>query len=170
MTRSLKSVVLIVLTWASVSYGWQNQVPSHPGGNSNSGAGQSTTSQTVNQPVPQYEPQPQSLPGHTPQPFPQGSSAQEGYPQYPYPPYHNPYYGEGITPRDLFSNTLDWLFGLPSNIAERVSNFVDSKFFPQAPATQGGPPQSHIQGTPPSPDNTVAPQSVPPAAGPAGQR
>jgi len=63
------------------------------------------------------------------------------WPSYPYPRYHNPYY-EGAAARDFASGTLDWVMSLPSNVFDRVSNFLDGHVFPQAPATHGSSSQA----------------------------
>lgn len=84
-----------------------------------------------------------------PAPQPQAYSDMNSpdWPSYPYPPYHNPYY-EGASPRDFFAGTLDWLLSLPSNVFDRFSNFVDGRFFPQTPATQGAANQTGVPAGP----------------------
>jgi hypothetical protein len=88
-----------------------------------------------------------------------------GYPQYPYPPYRNPYY-DGTPSGNFASKTVDWLLSFPSNLFNRVSDYLDGTFFPQAPATQGrGPagPTDPGSGTHPPPaspyggDSTTGP-------------
>jgi hypothetical protein len=58
-------------------------------------------------------------------------------PQYPYPPYHNPYY-TGASGREVFSDAADWITKLPFSIMDRLSNLWDSRRFPRIPATHGG--------------------------------
>ncbi len=59
-----------------------------------------------------------------------------GWPTYPYPQYHNPYY-QSSDPRTVFNETVDWVFRLPSNVMDRFANFLDKNFFPPSPATHG---------------------------------
>ncbi len=62
-----------------------------------------------------------------------------GWPNYPYPPYHNPYY-DGGTPGNLLSGAIDWVLEFPSSAWDRFSEFLDSKLFPNSAATYGGKP------------------------------
>ncbi len=103
-------------------------------------------------PVPQSAVPQQSYPAppppmpHYQQPAPLGyaDTAPDNYPQYPSPQYHNPFF-DGMSPRNVLSNTLEWFFSLPANVMERMSNFVDNNVFPQAPATYGGQRQMDAQ-------------------------
>jgi hypothetical protein len=60
------------------------------------------------------------------------------WPQYQYPQHNNPYY-DGGTPGAMVSDTVDWLMALPSNLMDRFSEYMDTKFFPAKPATSGSP-------------------------------
>jgi hypothetical protein len=170
LTRHILRTVFIVLTCTPFSYGWQSPPPGAPPGNAYPAPTPPGVTQQQYQGVPQYggaqQPAPQYEP---PQP---GSAAQDSYPQYPYPQYHNPYYsGSGMTARDMLTHTMDWLFSLPSNLADQVSNYVDNRFFPQTPATHGGQPQSQIQGAIPAVGNSAPQQTAPaPGTGPGDSR
>lgn len=96
----------------------------------------------------------------------QGAGSDAGqWPYYPYPQYHNPYYDERIMrPRDALSGTIDWLLTLPSNVMDRVSNFLDGTVFPQAPATRGARPDSQPLSSPQPGGGTA---TTPPQAAPA---
>jgi len=109
-----------------------------------------------------YQPQAPSYPQGQQSPGGYGSNAAE-WPYYQYPQYHNPYY-QGVNPQEAISGTIDWFFTLPAHLMDRIANFLDGNFFPQAPATQGvtqqqpGQAQSTTQGGPGVP-------SSPPQAG-----
>lgn len=149
--RYVISLLFIALTCATASYGWQTQPPGGASGGAYTLSPQSGAPQQPYQGTAQHGALPGSPPLYSPQPTHQGTAAQDGYPQYPYPQYHNPYYSVGsVNAKDLVSYAVDWLFTLPSNIAEQLSNIVDNRFFPQTPATHGGQTQSHIPGTQPS--------------------
>ncbi len=62
----------------------------------------------------------------------------QGLPQYQYPQHNNPFY-DGSTPGGMVSDTIDWMVGLPSNLMDRFSEYLDTRFFPQKPATSGAP-------------------------------
>lgn len=168
--RPVLGMAFIVLTFASSSYGWQTQDPGAGAGAAYPPAPQSGAPLQQYQGVPQHGGIPESPPLYSVQPAPQGAVSQDGHPQYAYPPYHNPYYsGGGMSARDLLSYTVDWIFTLPANVAEQVSNFVDNRFFPQTPATHGSQTQSQIPGTDPSQAGPGAPQAAPlPGTPPAG--
>ena len=121
-----------------------------------------------------YAPSPGSNPGYygppaAPQQYGQASpqagadTGQGQYPQYPYPKYHNPYY-DGISPRAVVTDTLEWFFTLPSNIMNRFSNFIDSTVYPQAPATHGGTQSPGVG--PPYPGQAPAAPTQGPAVSP----
>ena len=86
-----------------------------------------------------------TYPDQRPERVPYGGQSQQGYPRnpyfeqptYPYPPYHNPYY-TGRSAGNVLSGLIDWIVGLPTNVMNRFSNFMDEKVFPTAPATHGG--------------------------------
>jgi hypothetical protein len=160
LTRHVLRMVIIVLTCTSFSYGWQNQPSSAAPGALYPASTLSSTGQPQNQGVPQYgglaQPVPQNQP---PQPV---NARQDHYPQYPYPPYHNPYYsGNGMSAKKMLSHTIDWFLSLPSNLADQISSFVDNRFFPETPATHGGQSHSQLQGQIPQSSNTGSPQAVP---------
>jgi len=169
LIRHVLRMVFIVLTCTSFSYGWQSQPSGTPPGNTSPAPAPPSVAQQY-QGVPQYGGAPQPPPQYDPQQSVGG--AQDPYPQYPYPQYHNPYYtGNGTTARDMLTHTMDWLFSLPLNLADRVSDFVDNRFFPQTPATHGGQPQSQIQGAGTSAGNSVPQQATPsPGTGPTDPR
>jgi hypothetical protein len=58
-------------------------------------------------------------------------------PQYPYSPYHNPYYTGG-SGREVFTDAADWITKLPFSIMDRLTNLWDNRRFPRIPATHGG--------------------------------
>jgi hypothetical protein len=158
--RQVFKAIFIVLMCTSFSYGWQNQPLSAPPGKAYLAPPPPAAPVQQYQNVPQYGGAQQPTPQYEPsQP---ANMAQDSYPQYPYPQYHNPYYsGNGMTARDMLTYTMDWLFTLPSNLADHVSNFVDNRFFPQTPATHGGQPQSQIQEATPQGGNLVPQQTAP---------
>lgn len=104
-------------------------------------------------PAPQTPYSPQGFGGQPqiqPQPMYQyqqpGTGPSTGeWPYYPYPPYHNPYYEQRMSPRDALTGTIDWLLALPSSVMDRIGNFLDGRVFPQAPAAQGA--RSSAQGS-----------------------
>ncbi len=134
-TKTLALVFVGAVLATSASYGWDNLRPP----NTASGA---ATSQSIAASQSYSSSNPSSAP---PVPnAPQGSISSDasmpvdssGWPVYPYPSYHNPFYSENSA-RDLFSGTVDWIIGFPSTVMDRVSNFLDRKVFPQTPATHG---------------------------------
>lgn len=85
---------------------------------------------------------------------PQGA-ASANWPQYHYSQHNNPFY-DGGTPGGMVSDTIDWFMALPSNLMDRMSEFVDTRFFPQKPATSGG-------ASPGTANSAPAPVTLPPA-------
>ena len=83
------------------------------------------------------------------------ASGYQGLPNQPYPQQNNPFY-DGSTPGGMVSDTIDWIVALPSNLMDRVSEYLDTRFFPSKPATSG------VQGTQPANSNP-APTPLPPA-------
>ncbi len=78
-------------------------------------------------------------------------SGNQNWPQYQYPQHNNPFY-DGGTPGGMVSDTIDWLVALPSNLMDRFSEFMDTRFFPQKPATSGAQgSQSGAANQPPAP-------------------
>jgi hypothetical protein len=65
------------------------------------------------------------------------AAEESDFPRYPYPAHPNPYY-EGAENRNVLSEGIGWLKGASTTLVDRVSNFVDMKFFPAKPATHGG--------------------------------
>jgi len=113
---------------------------------------------------PGYGNLPQSPSGYQAQSIPQHLGVgRDAPPPYPYPPYQNPYYN-GVSTGEFLSGTVDWLFGLPSSLIDRVANFMDGNFFPQTPATHGGPPQPDVQREPSFQDDQGIAHQLPPAA------
>lgn len=114
----------------------------------------------TNAPQPPVYSPPNAQPGYTnPQGYQQPTAEaypppnQSPYPNYPYPPYHNPYYN-GMSPKNMLSNTIDWLLALPSTVAGNFSNILDSRVFPAQPAGSGGRPPHTVQpSAPPVPDS-----------------
>ncbi|MFH0821966.1 MAG: hypothetical protein V2B18_04395 [Pseudomonadota bacterium] len=100
----------------------------------------------------------------TPEPLPSGrtdvptTQGRTINPQYPYPPYHNPYY-EGPSPGRSITNALEWVLGIPTAIVDRVADMVDAKFFPKIPAAHGGKPNPES----PAPRSEPVPSSSPDA-------
>ena len=79
----------------------------------------------------------------------------QGLPNHPYPQQNNPFY-DGSTPGGMVSDTIDWIVAFPSNLMDRVSEYLDTRFFPSTPATSG------VQGAQPGNSNP-APAPLPPA-------
>lgn len=163
-TRSLPTIIVLLLSLASFAQGQQNMpyssspvagsFPSTQGATPNSpysGTGQiysGSPNQHGGYPVPN-------------QPVNPGTDA-TGWPNYPYPQYHNPYYG-GVSTRDFVSGTIEWLVTFPSTVMDRFSGFMDRSFFPPSPATQGGDPQKQTPVSPGVPANPGGAGSLPPA-------
>lgn len=107
-----------------------------------------------------------TYPDQRPERVPYGGQSQQGYPRnpyfeqpaYPYPPYHNPYY-TGRSAGNVLSGLIDWIVGLPTNVMNRFSNFMDDKVFPTAPATDGGSPAPKSNG---SNAQQAVPENAPP--------
>lgn len=149
--KSIFPITLLVLCAVAAANGWQNQP---------SGTGPTVTivQPAAQAPAPPYAGTPPSYGQQHPPAAaypeqagvaPSPGSAQAG-PQYPYPPYHNPYY-DGTSARNVLNGTIEWLFGLPGQAVETVSNFIDARFFPVQPATSGGQPQqAPAQSVPPN--------------------
>jgi hypothetical protein len=97
-----------------------------------------------NQPVaPQPTVQPWQAEVYRPQMAPGEAAAEDpGVPHYPYPPYPNPFYEESPRRKPL-ADGVEWLWGLPSNVVERFSTFIDTRLFPNKPATHGGGVPAH---------------------------
>jgi hypothetical protein len=56
-------------------------------------------------------------------------------PQYPYPPYHNPYY-TGSSGKDLFSDTIDFFAKMPYAVMHRLSDLVNKRVYKTPPLVQ----------------------------------
>jgi hypothetical protein len=145
MRTALIVVSVLIVFYGTPSLAWQaqqqlqpmyvpTQAPANPVPHSNQiGPAQNYVSPPV--PAPQYQrvsPQAQSVKG------------QGQYPQYPYPQYRNPYF-DGMSPRAMLSDTLEWFFTLPAHVMGKFSEFMDSTAFPQKPATHGGTHQPSTQ-------------------------
>lgn len=136
-TRSIMATLLVLLTVVTPAYVWGETLPlpsNPPLGTLSPGT---APGQPLSQQSPSYPVQPS---GQLPTTQPAGEASlgsdASGWPAYPYPEYHNPYY-RGSSPRDIFSGTVDWLVTFPTTLMDRVSNFLDRKVFPQIPAAQG---------------------------------
>jgi hypothetical protein len=170
--KSLPAIIVLFLSLGSFAQGQQNlpyssspvagSFPSAQGMTPNSPY--SGTGQGYNRPQDQQGGYPVQS-----QPLNPGTDA-AGWPNYPYPQYHNPYYG-GVPTRDLVSGTIEWLVTLPSTVMDRFSGFMDRSFFPQSPATQGGDSQKQTPTSPGTQANPGAVGSLPPASvyAPSGQ-
>lgn len=133
-TKSIALILIITVVLSSASYGWENL-------RTGNAAADSTTPHSVGKQWTsspnQLSPTPFSGPGQAGVPnYDTMANDASGWPVYPYPSYHNPYYSEN-SPRDLFSGTVDWIVGFPSTVMDSLSNFLDRKVFPQMPATHG---------------------------------
>jgi hypothetical protein len=134
-TKTLALVFVGVVLATSLTYGWDNLRPPRT-------AAGTAASQSIAAPQ-SYSSSNQSAAPPVPN-TPQGSIPNDvsapvdasGWPVYPYPSYHNPFYTENAA-RDLFSGTVDWIIGFPTTVMDRLSNFLDRKVFPQTPATHG---------------------------------
>jgi hypothetical protein len=159
-------VSIAVLVMASISQGqnWQGQSPGLQPGIAPLPQGAPPAGQSYATTPPGYGSLPQPAARYQAQPIlPDQGTGREAPPPYPYPPYHNPYYN-GASAGEFMSGTVDWLFSLPSSLIDRVANFMDGNFFPQTPATSGGPPQSEVQSAPSTQESQRIEQSLPPAA------
>jgi hypothetical protein len=159
-------VSIVVLMTVSVALGqtWQGQPQNVQPGISALPQGAPPGAQSYVATPPGYGSLPQSPSRYQAQPIPQDpGTGRDAPPPYQYPPYHNPYYN-GASAGEFLSGTVDWLFSLPSGLIDRVANFMDGNFFPQTPATHGGPAQSEIQGGPSFRDSQGPVQPLPPAA------
>lgn len=158
-----KSIVLVmvgVFALVSASYAWDTLRPpkNAAGAVKNQSLGQPNSYLSPNQPsLPAV---PNASTGNLPMNEAVTSDA-SGWPVYPYPDYHNPFYS-GNSPRDLFSGTLDWIVALPTTVMDKVSNFLDRKVFPQAPATHGAR-TPNVNGVQPLYVTPEKPASLPPA-------
>lgn len=163
---SLKSMVgisLLILTVPAASLAWQPPPAARQPG--------------VLPPPRSVPAQEQSLPG-TPREYPSGAPTAPGYqvpqaqgysngnqpdyPQYPYPPYRNPYF-EGYSARNFVSNAIDWIVTLPSNVFDHFSNYLDGTIFPRAPATHGRSAQP-ASSAPSQPRPIPSNEPLPPAS------
>jgi len=94
---------------------------------------------------------------------PDYSSGAQGDPNYPYGPYHNPYYDGADYPRNFLSGTIDWFFSLPAYAIDSFTGFLDNSVFPRVPATSGGSHQAQPQGAYPSQASPATSAPLPPA-------
>ena len=101
-------------------------------------------------PMPQQTSLPRPAEAYQSQTIPGETAAEDpGVPHYPYPPYPNPFYEE-FPQRKPLTDGMEWLRGLPSNVAERFSSFIDTTFFPNKAATHGGAPSAQPPVSPPT--------------------
>ena len=141
--KGIIAVLLAILAIASAAWAWQTGDPQ--------AGGSPTWNRAQTQQLPPLGGQP-GYGGTSPiPPVYQGRQYeppnQAGYPRYPYPRYHNPYY-DGAPTGNFASSAVDWLLSFPSNLLNHVSNYLDGTFFPQAPATSGqGAVRSPVPGS-----------------------
>ncbi|MBI5250365.1 MAG: hypothetical protein HY912_12795 [Desulfomonile tiedjei] len=136
--------ILLTLLAAASSHAWQNPAGTSalPGPSSVERvppqAGPQGVSPYVNRPPVGYQPplvQPQDT-----------TNTQDGWPSYPYPQHHNPYY-EGQRTRNLLTDAVDWIMAVPSNVMGNFCDFLDRRVFPQVPATHGGAKRGDVPDT-----------------------
>ncbi len=148
--KRVLGVSILVLMTVAVAQGqsWQSQSPVSRPGVTPLPQGVYPSAQSYGANPAGYGGLPRSSNGNQAQSIPAPPrNGSETSPHYPYPPYNNPYYN-GASAGAFLSGTVDWLFNLPSSLMDRVANFMDGNFFPETPATQGGPAQSQVQGEP----------------------
>ncbi len=163
--KRVLGVSIVVLITISIAQGqsWQDQPQGFRPGMAPLPQGAPPGDQSYAATPQGYGSMPQPSSRYQTQPIvPDPGTGRDAPPLYPYPPYHNPYYN-GASAGEFLSGTVDWLFGLPSSLIDRVANFMDSSFFPQAPATHGGPTQSQVQRGPSFQDDRGPGQPLPPA-------
>lgn len=162
-TKSVLVVSLVILSVASLAQAWNypaNQAATtrpapnvaYPSGQPYSVQGQGGGSY---QEPSVYQRQPVS---------PDYSTSEQGDPNYPYGPYHNPYYDGAVYPRNFLSGTIDWFFSLPAYAIDSFTGFLDNNVFPRVPATSGGSPQAQPQGAYPSQASPTTSAPLPPAS------
>lgn len=134
-------IVLLTLSALPGSYAWQNpqrNIPEGPPAGMPTQVGPQVgvqgVSPNVNRPPLGYQPPVVQPPAVQPQ---ETANTQDGWPTYPYPQYHNPYY-EGAAARNLLTEAVDWIVAVPSNVVGKVCDFLDTRVFPNVPATHGG--------------------------------
>jgi hypothetical protein len=162
-TKSIVAVSLVVLTMAPLAQAWST--PPNP-------AAATRPAPSVAYPAAQ----PYSAPGqayggsyqapsvHQRAPgAPDYSSGTQDDPNYPYGPYHNPYYDGAAYPRNFLSGTVDWLFSLPAYAIDSFTGFLDNSVFPRVPATSGGSTQAQPQGAYPPQGTPATSAPLPPA-------
>jgi hypothetical protein len=163
---SLKSMVgisLLILTVPAASWGWQPQPAARQPGTLPPTHSAPAPDQSVTGVPQDYRSGAPTGPGYqVPQAQGYSGASQPGHPQYPYPPYHNPYFG-GYSARNFVSNTIDWLITLPSNVLDRFSNYLDGTIFPRAPATHGQSVQPDTS-VPHQSRHTPSTEPLPPAS------
>jgi hypothetical protein len=171
-TKSILCVVFLVLAGAPWATGQQNQpMDSRPGG---APTPQASTCAPLSQGT---APETNVIPARPPasyqvQQLPRDSSGinYAEWPTYSYSRYHNPYYDGSHHAESFVYGTLDWLWTLPGDLYDRMSNLVEGSFFPPVPATSGPPQESHVPGGPNSRGEPSQPGTVPSAGVPAPQQ
>jgi hypothetical protein len=165
--ESFLSILFVTLVVVASSHAWQNPAgtagqrgPAAPTGippQVGPQVGIQGVSPHANRPPEGYQP-----PMAQPQ---EAQNAQDGWPHYPYPQYHNPYY-EGSPNPNLLTYAVDWVLAVPSNAIEHFCNFLDRRVFPKMPATHGGNQQS---AAPESPTDRVPQPLATPGGGQGSQ-
>jgi len=160
--HSVLGVSLLILITVSQAGAQHAQYPAPAPGSAPVPSGQGIPAPQATYPPQGYGAQPQIPPQPIYQYQQPGTEASTGeWPYYPYPPYHNPYYEQRMSPRDAITGTIDWLLALPSTLMDRMGNFLDGRVFPQAPAAQGVRPSA--QDSPGAQPIAGAPSGLPEA-------
>ncbi len=136
--RNLVSLLLTLVIFEGSVEAWQIQPTLQgqgPSLNKQPAYSSGPTQAAEPQPYPRPDAQTTVRPSYSEPAAPQNVDPE--MPHYPYPKYHNPYY-DGTPPGSLVSDALQWLMDLPAGAMEKFSNFMDSRFFPAKPATDGG--------------------------------
>ncbi len=159
-SKRVALVIIGLFLVSSASYGWDNLRTTNTasGVAPSQSLGRPNAYSAANQPLPPPVPNSPSPASPNNETMPSDAS---GWPVYPYPEYHNPFYS-GTSPRDLFSGTVEWIVGLPSAVMDNLSNFLDRKVFPLAPATHGSK-SSNGTGVQPLYVKPEKPETLPPA-------
>lgn len=133
MNRSAKFLIMLLpVVFLSVAHAWHVDPAAQSGGPSRL----STMRQEQGGKLEQQGPQP-SVPAQSEFQPEKSQASDEIWPKYPYPPYHNPFYG-GPPDKNLAAQALDWMMRVPSVFANSFAQFLDKQVYPRIPATHGG--------------------------------
>jgi hypothetical protein len=123
-------IIILTLLAASSSHAWQNPAGNIQGNNlpASIGAPVQGESQIAPQGI-HPDPNQQSTGHYQPPQRPQGANSQDGWPNYPYPQYLNPYYEDAPT-RNFLTDAVDWVVAVPSNLMGNFFDFLDRRVFP----------------------------------------